>query len=258
MRMARLATIGVLAALLGGLLVLQVPLLHGVRGWAWMVWEGSLGTIFNIGPLTIPNNVAEQLATLQAENIRLRWELGDYHRVREQLGTKVWADFSAIPAHVLAQSLDAFHARVVINRGARDGVPLGAPAVIHGSALVGFVTELHEFTAVLQLIFHPATSIPAEVVTETGSSRGLLQGKAFTSLQLSNVPGDSPLAQDQEVVTVDQQSAVPGGLLIGKIASVTNEPHEPWQQARVEAHFDPDALYAVAVLVPSGNVQTAR
>lgn len=250
MRLVRLATLGVFAALLGGLLVLQVPLLHTVRGWTWTVWQESLGRVLNIGPLAVPNNVAEQLATLQAENVRLRSELGDYYRVREQLGTKTFEDFSALPAHVLAQSLDSFHARVVINRGALNGVTLGAPAVISGSALIGFITELHETTAVLQLVFHPATSLPAEVVTETGSSRGLLQGKAFTSLLLTSVPRDRPLALGQQVVTVYHHGIVPGGLLVGKIAAVTNEPHEPFQLARVEAHFDPDELYAVAVLEP--------
>lgn len=251
MRWGRYAALGALALLVGALLVLQVPVLHGLRGWTWQVWGESVGRFFNVGPLRVPNNVAEQLATLQAENARLRAEVHDYRRLREQLGTASFAGFTALPAHVIAQSLDAWHARVVINRGVRDGMALGAPAVIRSSQLVGFVTELHESTAVLQLLYHPSTSLPAEVLSETGSSRGLLQGKAYTSLVMLSVPRDRTLAAGQEVVTVYQHPLVPPGLLIGKIGAVTNEPHEPFQQAYVEALFDPDELWAVAILLPA-------
>lgn len=251
MRWGQNVALGALALLVGALLVLQIPVLHAWRGWTWQVWGESVGRFFNIGPWQVPNNVAEQLATLQAENARLRAELIDYRRLREQLGTASFAGFTALPTHVIAQSLDAFHARVVINRGARDGLVLGAPAVIRGSQLVGFVAELHESTAVLQLLFHPATSLPAEVLAEQGSGRGLLQGKAYTSLFLSSVPRDQRLSAGQEVVTVYQEPLVPHGLLIGKVTTVTNEPHEPFQQAQVETLFDPDELWAVAILVPA-------
>lgn len=250
MRWGRYFAYGLLALLVGGLLILQIPLLQEVRGWAWQAWGETIGRFFDVGPWRVPNNVAEQLATLQAENVRLRAELHDYSRLREQVGAASFAHFTAIPAKVMAASLDAWHARVVINRGARQGLVLGAPAVIRSSQLIGLVTELHDTTAVLQLLFHPATNLPAEVLSEGGSSRGLLQGKAYTSLVLSSVPRDRPLSPGQDVVTTSQEPLVPQGLLVGKITAVENEPHEPYQRATVEAPWDPDDLWAVAVLVP--------
>lgn len=249
MRWSRILALGVLALLIGGWLVLQVPLLHAARGWAWGIFQTGLAQWLDIGLLTVPNSVADQLARLQSENVRLRMELKDYKRLRAQLGLRSFDDFTAIPAYVLAMSLDPFHSRLVIGRGTRAGVTLGAPVVVNGSTLVGFISALHEETAILQLLYHPATSLPAEVDNAAGS-RGLLQGKAFTALLLSSVPRDKALRVGDTVVTVHRRPDVPGGLLIGRVSEVTDEPHEPFLQARVEALFDPDALYAVAVLVP--------
>jgi len=241
--------LGSLGALLLALGLLQTPLLGTLRGQTWLVWTQSVGGWFKVGSLTVSDSVTDQLARLQAENVRLRAEVIDLGRLREQLGSPAFAGYRSVKAEVAARPLDPFHARFILSRGARDGIVLGAPVVIASSTLVGFVSELHEGTAVLQLLFHPSTSLPAEVLLEDTSSKGLLRGKSFTAVQLTNVPRDIPLRVGQDVVATNQQGIMPPGLLIGQIATVNDEPHEPFQQARVRVPYDSDQLYAVAVLV---------
>ena len=107
-----------------------------------------------------------------------------------------------------------------------------------------------ERTAVLRLLFHPATSLPAEVLNDEIPSKGLLSGKTFTALEFTDVPRDTPLVAGQDVITASQPGILPPGLLIGQVMTVKDEAHEPFQQARVEAAFDPDRLYAVSLLIP--------
>lgn len=216
--------------------------------WSW--WVTRVGEVARVGPLTVENNVAEQLATLQAENARLRAELIDYRQLREQLGGGTAADFTPLPALVAARPLEPWQAAYVINRGAVDGVVLGAPVVIHGSTLVGFITELHERTAVLQLLFHPATSFPADVIHDDELHRGLVSGKTFTAVEIRSIPRDAPLQAGQRVVTAGQADVVPAGLLVGETGEIRDELHEPFRQSRLALPYDPSRLRAVVVLVP--------
>ena len=127
---------GLLAVIFLVLLLLQTPLLSLVRGRVWSFWTVTVGRWFAVGPLTVPGNVEDQLTALLAENVRLKAEVVDLQRLREQLGSPSYDDFNVISAEVVAQPLDPFHAQYIINRGAYDGVILGAPAIVSNSILV--------------------------------------------------------------------------------------------------------------------------
>jgi rod shape-determining protein MreC len=242
--------LALLALIVLAALLLQTPLLSSARRYAWDLWVRSIGGWFRIGPLTVPENVADHVARLTAENARLKAEVVDLGRLREQLGAPSYDGFAAIPAEVMPQPLDPFQTRLVINRGAKGGIMIGAPAVVAGSTLVGFITELGEYTATLQLLSHPATNFPAELLADDATSRGLVRGKAFTTIELASVPRDIPLSVGQTVVSASQPGRVPAGLLIGQITSFEDELHEPFQQARIAVPYDPERLFAVSVLIP--------
>lgn len=244
------AALSLLVALVVILLALQTPVLSALRGRAWSMVVAASGRWFSVGPLTVPNNVEEQLARLTAENARLRAERIDLVRLREQLGAPAYDGYTIIAAEIAAQPLDPFQVSFVVNRGARQGVVLGAPAVITGSTLVGFITELYDDTAILQLLLHPQTSLPVELLAGEAMHRGLLRGKSFTAVEVTNIPRDIVLAPGQEVVTVNHQGLVPGGLLVGRIDVFEDEPHAPFQQARLKLPYDPSRLYAVSLLAP--------
>jgi cell shape-determining protein MreC len=102
-------------------------------------------------------------------------------------------------------------------------------------------------TAVCRLLFHPDTSLPAEVLGQD-NSRGLLRGQSYTSLALTTVPRDASLKKNQSVVTVaDEQT--PQGLLIGTIDHINNAKNEAYQEATLSVPYSPDDLRAVTILV---------
>src|SRR3989344_5897297 len=111
-----------LVVIVATMLVFQTAYLARARGMVWSWWVTRVGEVARVGPLTVENNVAEQLATLQAENARLRAELIDYRQLREQLGGGTAADFTPLPALVAARPLEPWQEASVINRGAVDGV----------------------------------------------------------------------------------------------------------------------------------------
>lgn len=245
-RRSLIAAITLTTLIVAGLL-LQTPLLRHVRSAAWTVWLSAVARVFTIGPFNVSHDVDTQLQELLAENVRLKWEQREFLLLKEQLGNPAYASFRNIPAIVAARPLDTFHSQFTINRGAKDGVTLDAPVVVYGSTLVGFVTELHEHAATVQLLLHPATNLAAQVASDK-RPKGLVAGRHFTSLALTTVPRDATLTPGQDVVTVGKEG-LPEGLLIGKISFVQSAEDAAYHEAVVSLLFDPDSLRAVNVLV---------
>jgi len=127
-------------------------------------------------------------------------------------------------------------------------VVLGAPAVINGSTVVGFVVDLSERTSILELMFHPNMNIAGEVVNENNPARGLVQGNSFSSVEIKTVPRDISLEAGQSVVTTVQQNLVPYGLVIGSVDTIKDEPQQPYQTASLRIPYDPDRIYTVSLL----------
>ncbi len=230
-------------------LLLQAPVFSHLRSRAWDVWVSKVAHLFRIGMLSVPGDVQEQLQTLRAENVRLQAEATDCRQVRQQLGSPAFADFLALPAEVMGRPLDTFHSRLVLSRGTRDGVTIGAPVVVYGSVLVGFITEVNERSAVLQLLVHPDTTLAAESVDVERSGRGLVQGRSFTAVALTTVPRDIPLREGQAVVSQARAEVMPYGLLIGYVHTIEHQEYEPYQQARLLLPYRLDELKAMTILV---------
>ena len=243
--------LSVLAGFIIILLLLQTPLMGAVRDKVWNAWATTFARWFSIGPLIVENNVAEQLRDLQAENVRLKAESVDYRRIRQQISSPAYDDFEQVASETIGHPLnDIWRSQYVVNRGADDGLVLGAPGVIYGSTLVGFVVELHKETAVLQLVFHPLTSLQAEVIAHEDIGRGLVKGRFYTGVELVTVPRDVALQSGQDVVTVAQDSVVPFGLQIGKIGTIKETQQEPYQQAQLIVPYRASSIRAVTFLVP--------
>lgn len=242
--------LGVLIGLIAILLLIQTPLMRVVRDKSWNTWVTFFARWLAIGPLTVTNNVAEQLRVLQADNVRLRAESVDYQRIRRQINSPAYDDFKQISSEIVGHPPnDIWQSQYIVNRGSDDGLVLGAPGVIYGSTLVGFVVELHQRTAVLQLVFHPTTRLQAEVIAQENTGRGLVRGRFFTGVELMTVPRDVDLREGQNVVTIAQNNVVPYGLQIGKIGTIKETEYEPYQQAQLIVPYREDSIVAVTFLV---------
>jgi cell shape-determining protein MreC len=231
---------------------LQTPLMTKARQRAWTTWVSITAKLFNLDPIDANQTVIEQLQQLQTANISLRAQLQDYHRLRQQLGTPTLPSLRTIEAAVIGRPLDTFQSQFVINRGLADGVVLKAPVITGGTVLVGFVSEAHSRTAVIQSLLHPSTSITVETVPsdqDTPVARGLLQSRSYTSLAVTTVPQDIPLLVGQPVVTVAKDTTIPFGLIVGTVTAISSEEHEAYQEALLAYPYDLDQVDAVQVIV---------
>lgn len=238
-----------IAVILG---IFQTPLLGTTRGWVW-AWLVAAAGRFG-GYTVIDDRSAVRESALLAENIRLKAELQDYSRLKTQLGTPSFAEFRTVPVALAGRPLDTFQSKFLLSKGARDGLVLGAPLVVNSSALIGFIAELSETTAVGQLVLAPETTLAAQVAPTdadaTLRATGLVRGQHYTSLLLTTVPRDVPLKADQAVVTEAKVGVVPFGLLLGTINSIQSSENDVYQEATLTLPYDVDQLRAAVVLLP--------
>ncbi len=245
--------VSMLSVLLIALLVLQTPLLTHSRGFIWNIWVNTLARLFAIGPLQIDNDALTQMHRLLSDNIRLQGELQDYRELRQQLAQNSFESLRPLSAAIASRPLDTFHSQYLLNRGLQDGVILGAPVVVYGSTLIGFITETHDRSSIVQLLVHPNTALTATTIPKDQGSvpaRGLLQGQQYTALLLTTIPRDLPVQTGEDVVTVAKDTMIPAGLVIGKIATVKSRVNEAYQEANVTFSYDIDRLTAVTILLP--------
>lgn len=239
-------------AFLGLLLAFfQTPLMQQARAATWDGWVIIVGRTFGLRDISGPQDTQARLQELVAENTRLKAELSDLRQLREELATPPVDNLRPVPAAVVGRPLDTLQSELIISRGLADGIAIHNPVVVHGSTLIGFVTEVQDTSARVQTLFHPATHIPVHALNldeENPPAAGLLESHFYSALFITTVPRDVTLELNQAVVSVPDETGTPGGLSIGAVASIEGSEHEAYQSARVKPDYDIDRINSVTVL----------
>ncbi|MFN7572199.1 MAG: rod shape-determining protein MreC [Betaproteobacteria bacterium] len=150
----------------------------------------------------------QQARQLQAENDRLRALLAASER-------------AAVPgmlAQVVYESPDRFSRKLVVDRGATQGVRPGQP-VIDDRGVVGQVTRSFPLTAEVTLLTDKEQSIPVQIV------RNGLRGVAFGgaepgTLELRFMATNADLVAGDEALTSGLDGVYPAGLAVARVERV--------------------------------------
>lgn len=151
---------------------------------------------------------AEQLAR---ENARLRalLELRSGLTVRSQ------------SAEVLYEAADPYSRKVVIDRGATNGVVQGAP-VINDQGLLGQVTRVYPLTAEVSLLTDPDAVVPVlnTRTQQRSAAAGGAGGGANPAMELRYMAGNADVKTGDLLVTSGLDGIYPPGLPVARVASV--------------------------------------
>ncbi len=158
------------------------------------------------------------------------------------------------PARVALRELSAWWQRIVIRKGKNYGIPLGAPVVFAGGA-VGRVSEVHEYTAVVDLISNPGVRLSASIEGDArpvsfeggdnptlGPARGTVD---YIPLDVTVESGHPP-----RLVTSGLGGVYPAGLTIGRLVHVVPSDDGLFKTGTVDIDDRLSQLTEVTVLVP--------
>jgi rod shape-determining protein MreC len=184
---------------------------------------------------------AERLSraeALQAENDRLRklLELQPALTVQSQA------------AEVLFEAPDPFSRRVVIDRGAAQGVAPGSP-VINEAGVLGQVTRIYPLSAEVTLLTDKDAAIP--LLNARTQMRNAAAGRADGSgMELRFLAANADVKVGDLMTTSGLDGVYPPGLPVAKVTVVDRRGDSSFAQVQLAPIAQPDSARHVLVLQP--------
>ena len=186
-----------------------------------------------------------QLTMLESEVASLR-ELAAANAQAASLLDAVGDDAGRfLPAAAVLRDPSPTRHEIVIDRGAAEGVAIGQPVLGAGATLIGVIADVDAHRSRVRLLSDQDSAVTA-VVQQSRLTGALTGGKAGLSLEFIAV--DAPIATGDLVLTSDLGGLLPGGLLIGRVASVDAHGQELFATVRVEPLSDYARIEQVLVL----------
>ena len=177
---------------------------------------------------------AGQVEQLLLENSRLRSVLG----LREQLATSVLA------AEVLYDAADPYTRKVIIDKGALQGIETGSP-VLDESGVLGQITRVHPLVSEVTLVIDRELAIPVLNV-RTGARSvafGDPSGAALGSgLELRFMGSNSDVQVGDLLTTSGVDGVYPSGLPVARISKIERRA----ESAFAKIYCTPQALVSGA------------
>ena len=164
----------------------------------------------------------EKLNALEAENRRLRNLLGSSKKVAERV----------LAAELISVDMDPFSRRIVLNKGARDGVSPGQ-ALIGSNGVMGQIIHVGPFTSNALLITDPSHALPVQV-HRNGLRAVALGTGPLNLLKLSYVPNNADVQLNDRIVTSGLGSRFLSGYPVGKVIEVRRNQGQPFAEVYVE------------------------
>jgi len=167
--------------------------------------------------LLLSQRQLQLLESLTSENSRLR-ALQDSAQTIEG---------AVLPAEIINTSPDPFSKRILINKGARDGVFIGQ-ALLDANGLMGQVDEVLPFTSWVLLItdFHHVTPVEVNRNGERALARGSRSGTS--ELELEFVTQTQDIAAGDLLVSSGMGQVYPKDYPVAEVMSVYQDPGQPY------------------------------
>ena len=164
----------------------------------------------------------EKLEALEAENRRLRGLLGSARKVDERV----------LVAELISVDMDPFSRRIVLNKGARDGVASGQ-VLIGSNGIMGQIIHAGPFTSNALLITDPSHALPVQI-RRNGLRAVALGTGSLNLLKLSHVPNSADVHVDDRIVTSGLGNRFLSGYPVGRVVDVKRNQGRPFADVYVE------------------------
>jgi rod shape-determining protein MreC len=206
----------------------QVAVHSPAAAWHWLTDSFATRSMLRSQNLQLHAQVQSlQLAllrqqALEQENAQLR----ELRRTLPPL-VKNW-----LVAEVIGVDAGTLRQRLIIDKGARDGVRVNEP-VVDGSGIMGQVAHVGPWSSEVILITDPEHALPVQV-TRTGLRTIAVGTGNADELLLSYLAANSDVKSGDELVSSGLGGVFPAGYPAGRITGVRREADQLLAQVRAE------------------------
>ncbi|MFN3926714.1 MAG: rod shape-determining protein MreC [Pseudanabaenaceae cyanobacterium] len=177
-----------------------------------------------------------RLQELEAQNQQLRQAMS---LPSVLTGKPIWSQ-------VIGRSADSWWQQVIIAKGARDGIKVGA-IVTGAGGLVGRVTEVSPHSSRVLLISDPNSNVG--VVVSRSRALGILRGQSQSTGIMEFLDRDPDAKVGDGIATSTFSTLYPEGIPVGRIRSLDLN-HQPAPEAVIEFSAPIPLLEFVAIYAP--------
>jgi rod shape-determining protein MreC len=124
-------------------------------------------------------------------------------------------------AELVRVDLDPFSHKVVVNRGALDGVQSGQ-AVIDGAGVMGQVEDIRPHLSTIRLISDPNHALPVQI-NRTGLRTVAFGSGETAALRMPGIPQQADVREGDLVVTSGLGNRFPGGYPVAVISRINRQ-----------------------------------
>jgi rod shape-determining protein MreC len=160
----------------------------------------------------------QQVQQLQLEQVRLKQDAEQAHRLQALLGFKEQFIARTTAAQVIGSSGSEQSRIVYLDKGSNQGIKRDM-AVISGDGVVGKVILTFGDTSQVLLINDQTSGVGA--ILEQSRLQGILKGKASGELVLDKIMSDEEVKLGEKVLTSGGDQIFPKGLPIGSVSKVS-------------------------------------
>ncbi|MEZ5564608.1 MAG: rod shape-determining protein MreC [Gammaproteobacteria bacterium] len=183
----------------------------------------------------------QRLATLEAENARLRALLDSRARIPDRV----------VVGEILAVDMDPLRHRIILNRGSKDGAYKGQ-ALIDARGVVGQITRDQVNSSEAILITDPDHAVPVEIVRNGLRTIAVGTGD-LDRLSLPYLTRNADIKPGDQLVTSGLGGAFPGGYPVGTINRVDGSSNDAFLDVTATPAAALDRLREVLLVFQSAD-----
>jgi len=218
-------------------------------------WEGGSDYLMGLQSALSKEGAARRELAVQAErSLRVERLEEENQRLRALLELRPAIAVRHQTAQVLYEAPDPFSRKVVIDRGATQGIALASP-VINEDGVLGQVTRVYPLSAEVTLLTDKDAAIP--VLNQRSRQRGAAYGGAG-GMELRFMAGNADVQQGDLLATSGVDGVYPPGLPVAKVVTVDRKVDSGFARIVLAPAAQSDGVRHVLVLEPVGLQMPAR
>lgn len=206
-------------------------------------------------------------AELEKENKKLERRLNDIimgnakcllikeenARLEKELNFDVTRNEKIITAKVIGKDINTPGSLLLINKGSKQGVVIGATAASEG-IVVGSVIKTTDQIAWVRLFSHQESKVAASIVGKKGAV-GVLKGGIETGLVMELIPQNIKIEENDVVASSSLDETIIPDLIIGKVSGIQLNEDGLFQEIYVRPFVDYRTIREMSIMLPAGVKQ---
>src|SRR5438270_5938363 len=198
----------------------------------------------------------EEIERLRMEQVRLRQDADQAHRLQTLLEFKQKFAAKTLAAQVIATSGTEQSRVITIDKGSHDGMKPDM-AVITSDGIVGKVKDVFPLSSQVLLINDHDSG--AGVILESSRLQGIVKGTPLGELQINDIMSDEKAEPGERVITSGGDRIYPKGYSVGTVIGATpDHENDPLLIIKIKPSADIGRLDEVLVITKmTDDSQTA-